>query len=150
MDTHATVSRAVELSDPAFAATQALAHSSDLGVLCFDADLIIRSVQGSIFSPLGWSHEILVEQSLPEALRASELATFRSCCEGALRGERGTLHIDGIDGSAQLRVSVGPVRVHDATIVGGIAIADRATPTRDAPEVMLHTTHSDRGDVVYA
>gem|GEM_PF-6939348 len=142
----------MEPSDPAFAATQALAHAPDVGVLCIDVDLIIRSVQGSIFSPLGRSHEELVERSLADVLRGSELVELRSCCEAALRGEDDSLHIPSVDGTARLEITVNPVRVRDSTIVGAIAIARRATMTVtvDACEARLRILPGDRDLPVYA
>lgn len=123
MDSQMTVSRAVELANPAFAATRALALTPDLGVLCFDADMIVRSMQGSVFSRFGWSLEGLVGRLLPDALRAAGLTACRPYCDRALQGEAGTFSVPSVAGGARLQISVDPVHVHDGTIVGGIAIA---------------------------
>lgn len=126
------LSRAVELSDPAFGAMHAVANAADIGVLCFDVDLVIRSLQGSVFARYGWSPELVVGRPLAETLPAGQVELFRAPYEAALRGERASLTLVARDGRGRLEISVEPVRVHGGTIVGGIAVGREAATVKGA------------------
>lgn len=117
-----TVSRAVELCEPALGATRVLALCNDVLVICFDADLLICSLQGSLFDTNVWSQDLL-GRPLADGLPARHLALFRPACEAALQGETSSLALEASARGDCVVVNVEPVRLHSGTIVGGILIA---------------------------
>lgn len=131
MSNQVKVRRAVELSDPAFGAMQAFVLAADIGVLCFDVDLVICSVHGSVFAGDGWSPELLVGRPLADALPAAQVTLLRPPYEAALRGQRSRFALPACYGRGRIEISVEPVRVLGGTIVGGIALA-RELPAADA------------------
>jgi len=121
-DPQLTVSRAVELCEPDLGAKRVLALRRDVLVLCFDADLLICSVQGSLFDANVWSQD-LRGRPLADGLPARHLARFRPACEAALRGQTSSLAMEASARGDCTVISVEPVRVHSGTIVGGLLIA---------------------------
>lgn len=126
--------RAVELFEPAFGATRALALAPDLAVLCFDADVVIYSMQGSLFDGDDSSPERFVGRALADALQADHAALLRPACEAALVGACTHLTLPPASGRASVAVSVEPVRILAGAIIGGILVAREVRLVKDVRE----------------